>query len=308
MKVVFMGTPEFAVPSLEILVEKFNVEAVFTQPDRPKGRGKRLAISQVKEIALKHNIPVYQPIKLKNDEECINVLKNLQPDYIVVVAFGQILSKEVLDIPKYGCVNLHASLLPKFRGAAPINYAVMMGEKVSGNTTMLMDIGLDTGDILLKDQCDIHENMTAGELHDKLMARGGDLLVKTLEDYAKGHIVPVKQGDESTYASLLNKEMAKIDWNKSAKEIHNHVRGLNPWPVAYTFYKDQSMKIYESSILSKSSKEAPGTILDVNKDGIEVATGDGVILIKIIQFPNGKPLKIEQYINGHSIDIKEILA
>lgn len=308
MKVVFMGTPEFAVPSLEILVEKFNVEAVFTQPDRPKGRGKRLAISEVKEVALKHNIPVYQPIKLKNDEECINVLKNLQPDYIVVVAFGQILSKEVLDIPKYGCVNLHASLLPKFRGAAPINYAVMMGEKVSGNTTMLMDIGLDTGDILLKDQCDIHENMTAGELHDKLMARGGDLLVKTLEDYANGDIVPVKQGDESTYASLLNKEMAKIDWNKSAKEIHNHVRGLNPWPVAYTFYKDQSMKIYESSILSKSSKEAPGTILDVNKDGIEVATGDGVILIKIIQFPNGKPLKIEQYINGHSIDIKEILA
>lgn len=308
MNIVFMGTPDFAVPSLKALMEEFNVSAVFTQPDRKKGRGKKLGITPVKEIAIEHNIPVYQPIKLRNDEECINVLKNLKPDFIVVVAFGQILSKEVLDIPKYGCINLHGSLLPKYRGAAPINYAIIMGEKVSGNTTMLMDVGLDTGDMLLKDQVEIPEDMTKGELYEILKDRGASLLIDTLKKYSKGEISPIKQEEgKSTYASMLNKDMAKINWSKSAEEIHNLIRGLNPWPVAYTSYKDENMKIYKSQVLNKESKKVQGTIMKVSKEGIEVSCGSGVILLEVIQFPNGKPLRVEQYINGHSIDIEEVL-
>ena len=181
MKIVFMGTPDFAVPSLERLIKEYGVKAVFTQPDKPKGRGKKMAFSPVKEVAVKNNIEVFQPIKLKEDREAIEYLKTLEPDFIIVVAYGQILTKEVLDIPKYGCINLHASLLPMYRGAAPLNWVVVNGEKKSGNTTMLMDVGLDTGDMLLKDEVEITEDMTAGELHDKLMISGADLLVNTIE-------------------------------------------------------------------------------------------------------------------------------
>ena len=188
MKIVFMGTPEFAVPSLKKLVEEHEVKAVLTQPDKPKGRGKKLAYSQVKEEALKHDIPVYQPIKLKDDKEIIEKLKEINPDFIIVVAFGQILTKEVLDIPKYGCINLHASLLPMYRGAAPLNWVIIKGEKKSGNTTMLMDVGLDTGDMLLKEEVEIHEDMTTGELHDILMISGGELLLKTIEGLCNGSI------------------------------------------------------------------------------------------------------------------------
>ncbi|GAB6170001.1 methionyl-tRNA formyltransferase [Clostridium carnis] len=307
MKIVFMGTPDFSVPSLKKLIDVYGVESVFTQPDKPKGRGKKMAFSAVKEVAIENNIPVYQPIKLKDDRECINYLKDLSPDFIIVVAFGQILTKEVLDIPKYGCINLHASLLPMYRGAAPINWAIIKGEKKSGNTTMLMDVGLDTGDMLLKNEVEITEDMTAGELHDKLMESGGDLLIETIEGLVSKEINPDKQIGETFYAKMLNKDLGKIDWKDSAKNIHNLVRGLNPWPIAHTTYDGLNMKIFKSSILNEKSNKNPGTIISVSKSGVKVATGEGVILIEKVQFPNGKPLTIEQYINGNEIKENLIL-
>lgn len=308
MKIVFMGTPDFAVPSLKELINKYGVEAVFTQPDRPKGRGKKLAFSPVKEEALKHDIKVYQPEKLKDEKEMIEMLKEMKPDFIIVVAFGQILTKEVLDIPKYGCINLHGSILPMYRGAAPINWAIMNGEKVSGNTTMLMDVGLDTGDMLLKDEVEIRDDMTAGELYDILKERGGKLLVDTIEGLVNKTITPEKQSDETFYAKMLNKEMAKIDWSKSAKDIHNMIRGLNPWPVAHTLYDGSTMKIFESEVINKNSNEENGKIISVSKKGIEVSTGEGILLIKKMQFPNSKPLTVEQYINGHEVNKEFILG
>ena len=308
MKIVFMGTPDFAVPSLKELINKYGVEAVFTQPDRPKGRGKKLAFSPVKEEALKHDIKVYQPEKLKNEKEMIEMLKEMKPDFIIVVAFGQILTKEVLDIPKYGCINLHGSILPMYRGAAPINWAIMNGEKVSGNTTMLMDVGLDTGDMLLKDEVEIRDDMTAGELYDILKERGGKLLVDTIEGLVNNTITPEKQSDETFYAKMLNKEMAKIDWSKSVKDIHNMIRGLNPWPVAHTLYDGSTMKIFESEVINKNSNEENGKIISVSKKGIEVSTGEGILLIKKMQFPNSKPLTVEQYINGHEVNKEFILG
>lgn len=303
MKIVFMGTPDFAVPSLEALIEKYGVEAVFTQPDRPKGRGKKMAFSAVKEVAVKHDIKVIQPEKLKDDKEAIEYLKELNPDFIIVVAFGQILTKEVLDIPRFGCINLHASLLPMYRGAAPLNWVIINGEKKSGNTTMLMDVGLDTGDMLLKDEVEIPENMTAGELHDILMVRGGNLLIETIEGIANGSLKGIKQEGETCYAKMLSKNTGKISWNNSALDIHNLIRGLNPWPIAHTTYKDENMKIYESEVLAENSSKEPGTILSVNKAGIKVSCKEGILLIKKVQFPNGKPLTIEQYINGKDIEV-----
>ena len=307
MNIVFMGTPDFAVPSLQRMIKEYNVTAILTQPDKPKGRGKKMAYSAVKEEGLKHEIPIYQPIKLKDDRDLIEKLKELKPDFIIVVAFGQILTKEVLDIPKYGCINLHASLLPMYRGAAPLNWAIINGEKISGNTTMLMDVGLDTGDMILKDEVEITNNMTTGELHDILMVRGADLLVKSIEGISKGDIVPEKQGNETFYAKMLDKNIANIDWNKSAEEIHNLVRGLNPWPIAYTDYKNERMKIYETEVLKEKSNKEPGTIIDVSKNGVKVSCNEDVLLIKRVQFPNGKPLTIEQYINGHEIEENIIL-
>ena len=286
MKIVFMGTPDFAVPSLEALIEKFGVEAVFTQPDRPRGRGKKMVFSPVKEVAVKHDIKVFQPEKLKDDREAVEYLKELKPDFIIVVAFGQILTKEVLDIPKYGCINLHASLLPMYRGAAPLNWVIINGEKKSGNTTMLMDVGLDTGDMLLKDEVEITDNMTSGELHDILMNRGGELLIKTIEGLADGSIKGEKQEGETCYAKMLSKETGKINWNNSAESIHNLIRGLNPRPIAHTTYKDENMKIYESEVLAESSNKEAGTIIEVSKKGMKVSCGKGILLVKKIQFPN----------------------
>ncbi|MPL94541.1 Methionyl-tRNA formyltransferase [bioreactor metagenome] len=307
MKIVFMGTPDFAVPSLKKIIDVYGVESVFTQPDKPKGRGKKISYSPVKEVALENNIKVFQPTKLKADKEALEYLKNLKPDFIIVVAFGQILTKEVLDIPKYGCINLHASLLPMYRGAAPLNWAIINGEKKSGNTTMLMDVGLDTGDMLLKDEIEITDNMTAGELHDLLMYRGADLLLNTIDGLSKGTIIPERQCEETFYAKMLNKDLGRIDWNNSAKNIHNLIRGLNPWPIAHTTYDDKSMKIYESEVLVESSNKEPGTIINVSKEGMKVSTNLGVLLIKKIQFPNGKPLTIEQYTNGNELEINKKL-
>ncbi|MBB6631163.1 methionyl-tRNA formyltransferase [Clostridium algidicarnis] len=304
MNIVFMGTPNFAVPSFKKIIDEYGVVAVFTQPDRPKGRGKKISMSPVKELALDYNIPVFQPEKVKGNEEVIRILKDLNPDFIIVVAYGQILPKEVLELPKYACINLHASLLPKYRGAAPINWAIINGEKESGNTTMLMDVGLDTGDILLTNKVDIDNEITAGELHDNLMSSGSDLLIETIESMYKGGLKSIKQENMgNSYASMLNKDIAKINWNENSLNIHNLIRGLNPWPIAHTDYEGQRMKIYKSSVINKKSTKTPGTILNVSKEGIEVATKDSILRIEIIQFPNAKPLKVEEYINGH--DIKE---
>lgn len=309
MKIVFMGTPEFAVPSLKRLIEEFEIAAVFTQPDKPKGRGKKLAMSEVKEAAIKYSIPVFQPERLKNDTELIKMLKEMEPDFIIVVAYGQILTKEVLNIPKYGCINLHASLLPKYRGAAPINWAIINGEKITGNTTMFMDIGLDTGDMLLKSEVVITENMTAGELHDILKENGAELLAETIKGVASGNIKRIKQDqNEGIYASMLNKEMAALSWNKPAQEIHNLIRGLNPWPVAYTHYKEQVMKIYSSRLSDNKTDKIPGTVLKVFKGGLEVACNGSVLIVKTIQFPGGKPMSVEEYIKGHEIEENTVLC
>ena len=308
MNIAFMGTPDFAVPSLEILIKEFGVKAVFTQPDRPKGRGKKLAMSPVKEVAVENNIPVYQPLKIRNDEESINVLKSLDLDFIIVVAFGQILPKEILDIPRYGCINLHGSLLPQYRGAAPIQWSVINGEALAGNTTMLMDVGLDTGDMLLTNEVQVTSDMTSGELYEILKSTGANLLVDTINKLAQGDIKPIKQDDsKSSYAPMLNKDIAKINWNLSAEKIHNLIRGLNPWPIATTTYNDLTMKIYKSHVENINSQKVPGTIISVEKSGIKVSTEEGVLVIEKLQFPNGKPLLVEQFINGNKIDIGTIL-
>lgn len=306
MKIVFMGTPEFSVPSLQSLIGNFDVACVFTQPDRPKGRGKKLAFSPVKEEALKHNIPVFQPEKIKKEMSYIEELKKLNPDFIIVVAYGQILSKEILDIPRVACINLHASLLPKYRGAAPLNFAIINGEKESGNTTMLMSEGLDEGDMLMTQKTDININMTAGELHDELMNTGGKLLIETINNFHK--IIPIKQDSSvSTYASMIDKNMAKIHWNKSAILIHNLIRGLNPWPIAYSYYGEETMKIYESEVLNETSNKPYGEIIYVGKEGMKVSTKEGILLIKKIQFSGKKPLTIDEYIRGNSLEVGKIL-
>ncbi|MBU3142137.1 methionyl-tRNA formyltransferase [Clostridium sp. CF012] len=302
MKIIFMGTPEFSATSLQELINEFEVSAVFTQPDRPKGRGKNLAMSAVKLLANAYDIPVYQPLKLKKNEEMIELIKYLEPDFIIVVAFGQILPKEVLDIPKYGCINLHASLLPKYRGAAPINWCIIDGEFKSGNTTMLMDVGLDTGDILLTEEIELTNTITAGELHDILMNSGGQLLIKTINGIVNNDIEPVKQENElSSYATMLGKEMAVINWEHSSENIHNFIRGLNPWPIAYTHYEDKVMKIYKSRVINEQSNKSIGSIIEVSKEGLKVSTGSGVLLIEEIQFPGKKPLKVKDYIIGNKI-------
>ncbi|WP_461204477.1 methionyl-tRNA formyltransferase [Clostridium sp. DL1XJH146] len=308
MNIVFMGTPEFAVPSLKKLIDKFDVIAVFTQPDRPKGRGKKLAVSPVKEVAVENNIKVYQPVKLRKEIEYLDELKEIKPDFIIVVAYGQILPKEVLDIPKYACINLHASLLPKYRGAAPLNWAIISGEKVSGNTSMLMDVGLDTGDMLLKQEVAISEQMTAGELHDILKEKGSELLLKTIEGVYNGEIIPTKQDDTmSCYAPMLNKELAKIDWTKKAEDINNLIRGLNPWPVTHTSLDNKTMKIFKAEVLVKDCNELPGTIIAVSENGIEVSCGNGTLLIKRIQFPGKKALDVIDYLKGNSVEKGKVL-
>lgn len=303
MNMIFMGTPSFAVPSLRKLNEHYGISAVFTQPDRPKGRGNKISMSSVKEEALKNNIPVYQPFKIKNDRESIDIIKKINPDFIIVAAFGQILPKEILDIPHFGCINLHASLLPKYRGAAPINWAVINGEKTSGNTTMFMAKGIDTGDILLQDEIDI-KGMTAGELHDILSQRGGDLLISTIEGIKNNSVMRIKQDDaEISYAPMITKETGKINWkDKSCAQIKNLVLGLNPYPSAHTLYKGKMMKVHVCEVLYENTGKTPGCIIDADKDGIKVCAKDGVILLKTIQFPGGKPLSTEEYLRGHKIE------
>ena len=309
MRILFMGTPDIAVGCLQkIIDEKHDIIGIVTQPDKPVGRGKKMGMPPVKELALKYDLPVYQPIKAR-DEEFVNILKDLNPDLIVVVAFGQILPKSILDIPKFGCVNVHVSLLPKYRGAAPINWVIINGEDKTGVTTMYMDEGLDTGDMILTSEFELNDEITAGELHDIMKEEGAKVLKETIDLIEKGEAPRIPQNhDEFTYAPMMNKTLGQIDFSKSAKEIHNLVRGVNPWPSAYTTYKGQTMKIWKTKVLSESSDKAPGTILKVDKEGIRVSTKDNVILISEIQMPGKKRVLVEEYIKGNSIETNEILG
>ncbi|WP_195250793.1 methionyl-tRNA formyltransferase [Romboutsia sp. 1001713B170207_170306_H8] len=309
MKIVFMGTPDIAVGCLQkIIDEKHDILGVVTQPDKPVGRGKKMGMPPVKELALKYDIPVYQPIKVR-DEEFVKILKDLNPDLIVVVAFGQILPKAILDIPKFGCVNVHVSLLPKYRGAAPINWVIINGEEKTGVTTMYMDEGLDTGDMILTSEFELNDEMTAGELHDVMKEEGAKVLKETIDLIAKGEAPRIPQNhEEFTYAPMMNKTLGQIDFSKPAKEIHNLVRGVNPWPSAYTTYKDQTMKVWKTKVLDETSGTNPGTILKVDKEGIRVSTKDNVLLIKEIQMPGKKRVLVEEYIKGNSIETNEVLG
>lgn len=303
MKIVFMGTPDFAVPTLDAILENHEVAAVFTQPDRPKGRGQKIQYSPVKEFALKANLLVYQPIKLKCDIDIIGVLKNINPDAIVVVAFGQILPREVLDIPKFGCINVHASLLPELRGAAPINWSIIRGYDKTGVTTMLMNEGLDTGDMLLKSEININDNDTYEMVHDKLMNIGAGLLVETLEGIEEGTIAPKKQQDEkSSYAPRLSKDLGHIKWENDSTVIYNLIRGITPWPGAYTFYMGSMIKIWRAEVKCGGVYEAPGEIINLSKDGIEVACSRGSIVIKELQEFGSKRMDTIAYLNGHDIE------
>ena len=309
MKIVFMGTPEFAVPCLQkIIDEGHEVLAVVTQPDKPKGRGKKLAMPPVKELALKYNIDVYQPVKAREDS-FVEKLKEINPELIVVVAFGQILPKSILDIPQFGCVNVHASLLPKYRGAAPLNWVIINGEEKTGVTTMYMDVGLDTGDMILKSEIPLDDEITAGELHDKMMVQGAEVLKDTIDLISKGEAPREKQNDEETcYSPIMDKSLGNIDWSKSATDIHNLIRGVNPWPSAYTTYDKQTMKIWKTKVLDKLSEKTPGTILSVDKNGIEVSTGDKVLQISEIQMSGKKRMIVSEYIKGNDISTGIVLG
>lgn len=308
MKIVFMGTPDFAVPCLaEVIQRGHQVLMVVTQPDRPKGRGKKLTAPPVKELALRYNLPIIQPKKVR-DPQIVEQLRVLKPDCIVVVAFGQILPKSILEIPPLGCINVHASLLPKYRGAAPINWAIINGEEISGVTTMYMDQGLDTGDMILKKQLMIGE-MTAGELYDQMAVLGADLLGETLSLIEKGKARRIPQIDsESSYAPIMDKNLGKIDWNKSAVDIYNLIRGVNPWPTAYTTYKGENFKIWESRIVDQDCNGKPGQIIKANKDGLLVCTGDKLLNIQVVQFQNSKRMTVDEYLRGHAIEENNILG
>ena len=306
MRVVFMGTPDFSVPALENIAKRYEVVAVVTQQDRPKGRGHKMQYTPVKEKAIELEIPVYQPKRVKNPE-FVNILKTLKPDVIVVIAFGQILSKEILELPKYGCINVHASLLPKYRGAAPIQWAVINGDKKSGVTTMYMAEGLDTGDIIDTSEIVLDEKETGGSLFDKLADLGGQLILNTLDKLETGTATRTRQDDaRSTYAGKITKELGKIDFTKSAVEIERLIRGLNPWPSAFTYMNDKMLKIWNADVLEETVEEEPGTITEVNKKFIKVATGEGYLLLKEIQLEGKKRMDVTSFLNGYNFTANKL--
>ncbi len=303
-----MGTPDFAVPCLKVLQEKTEIIAVVTQPDRPKGRGHNLQPSPVKAAALEYNLPVLQPEKIKT-EEFTAQLEEMKPDLIVVVAFGQILSQRILDIPRLGCVNVHASLLPRYRGAAPIHWSIINGEKETGVTTMLMDAGLDTGDMLLKDAVEITDEMTTEELHDQLMAMGGKLLSDTIDGLVAGTIKPEKQDDSiSNYAGMLNKETGHVDWSKSAQDIHNLIRGLNSWPVAWSLKDGKNFKLWRTKVVEGSSHEPAGTVIELRKNSFYVATGNGILEVLELQPPSKKRMSAGDLVRGHGVAVGDVFC
>ncbi len=310
LRIVFMGTPEFAVPSLEILIKNnHEIAAVVTQPDKPCGRGKRMASPPVKEFALENGLNVLQPERIRN-ESFFDELTALSPELIVVVAYGKILPSAILKLPKYGCINIHASLLPKFRGAAPINWAIIKGERVTGVTSMLMDEGMDTGDILLQREFQIPEEMDASGLHDALSTLGAELLAETLEQLLQHELVRIPQEHEqATIAPIMTKELGLIDWKLDSVDIHNLVRGVTPWPGAYTFYKGCRMKVWKAELredLCVINGTEPGSIIEINRSGISVACGSGILKITQVQMENCKRLCSEEC--WHNIDREEIFG
>ena len=311
MRIVFMGTPDFAVGSLKALCEsgKHEILAVVTQPDRPKGRGNKLLQTPVKEYALAQGLTVYQPQKVKTPE-FVELLHELQPELIVVAAFGQFLSKEILELPKYGCINVHASLLPKYRGAAPIQYAIIKGEKESGVTIMQMDIGMDTGAMLDKVVVPIAENTTMGELHDALREQGAALLLQVIDKIAAGTAVAEPQDDaQATYATLLDRRMEHIDWSKTAQEVHNLIRGFNPAPSTFTKLPNgKSLKIWGSKMTDKSSAAAAGTVIATGKHSFFVACGEGVLEITEVQPESKKRMPAQVFLNGRGVQEGDLLA
>lgn len=309
MKVLFMGTPDFAVPVLEALVEKHNVTAVISQPDKPKGRGKKMKPTPVKEAAEKYGIPVYQPEKIK-DEKFVELLKGIDADIFVVVAYGQILSQEILDIPKYGCINVHGSLLPKYRGAAPIQWSVINGEKETGVTIMYMVKALDSGDMILKRKMEITDDDTYETLHNRMAYVGADALIEAIELIEKGDVNAEKQEDSlATTAPMIKKDMGKIHWSRNSEEIRNKIRGFNPVPGAYTEYEGEILKIFKADIAEGYEKGEAGEILSVDKKkGFIVKTGNGALLIREVQAKGGKKMNCADYLRGHSVEEGKILG
>ena len=296
-----MGTPEFAVPCLAALYEHCDVIGVVTQPDKPRGRGQKLVPSPVKAWAEAHGLPVWQPKRIK-EEDFTAFLEEQKPDLMVVVAFGQILSQRILDIPPYGCINVHGSLLPRYRGAAPMQWCVIDGEKKTGITTMFMDAGLDTGDMLLKAEFPIGPDTTLEEVHDGLMALGAKVLIDTLEELSAGTLKRIPQTGESNYAPMLTKETGHIHWQDATQKIHNLVRGLDSWPGAYTFLAGKKYKIWRTRCTTEKTEAQPGTILRADKkEGLFVAAGDGVLEITELQAPGKKRMAAKDYLNGHAI-------
>jgi methionyl-tRNA formyltransferase len=308
MKIVFMGTPDFARDSLKAVVEAgHEVALVVTNPDKPKGRGMKLIPSDVKKYAIEQNLEVVQPVKVRNNPEFVEQLKDINPDVICVVAYGKIIPKEILDIPRLGCINVHGSLLPKYRGAAPIQWAVLNGDKKTGITTMFMDVGMDTGDMINKEVVQIGDDETTGELWDRLSIIGAKLLVKTLKDLENGTYKREKQGDDFTVAPMIKKEMAKIDWkNQTSSEIKNLVRGLNPFMGAFSFLNDKKIKIWKVEKLNDKPEKEPGTVLvSDSKAGLVIATKDGAVSVLEIQGENSKRMGISDYLRGNKILVDE---
>lgn len=303
MDIVYMGTPDFAVPALEKLIEAgHKIMAVVTQPDRQRGRGKEVLYSPVKECALKYGIPVFQPAKIKAPE-AVEQLRSYHADIFVAAAFGQILSKEILEMPRYGCVNIHASLLPKYRGAAPIQWAVINGEDKTGVTIMQMDEGLDTGDILTQKEILIAQEETGESLFEKLSVLGAKLLVETLDGIWRGDVAKRKQDDSlSTYARMLKKEDGRIDWSKTSKQIEQQIRGMNSWPSAYTMWNGKTLKIWKAQWNQSVHAHAPGTILTVEKESVSIACGEGVIRITELQLEGKKRMAVKDFLLGYHME------
>lgn len=317
MRVIFMGTPEFSVGTLEALIQEgHDVCLAVTQPDKPKGRGREMQFTPVKEAAEKHGIPVYQPSKIRRPE-CMEELRKYQADVIVVVAFGQILPKEILNITPYGCINVHASLLPKYRGAAPIQWAILDGESVTGVTTMQMDEGLDTGDMILKTEVPIALDETGESLHDKLSEAGAKLCIETLEALEDGTAVFEHQGETTTaYAKMLDKKMGNIDWNRPAAEIERLVRALNSWPSAYTHWDKKVMKIWQAEVVpddeptegNMQDLPAPGTVIKVTKESFFVQTGKGILEVGQLQIPGRKRMETSAFLRGYTLNVGTVFT
>lgn len=311
IRIVYMGTPDFAVEPLEAIIKAgYEVAAVVTQPDKQKGRGKEVKMTPVKECALRHGIPVFQPVKIK-EPEAVAELEKYQADLFVVAAFGQLLSEEILNMPEYGCINIHASLLPAYRGAAPIQWAVLNGEKESGVTIMQMDKGLDTGDMLLKRSVELSPKETGDSLHDKLMHLGAELIVEALSKLEKGELVPEKQKDElSSYAKKLTKVMGQIDWSKDAVSLERWIRGLNSWPSAYTFFGGKTLKIWEAQVTEENGaqKAEPGQVVSVSRESFTVACDQGELQILSLQLEGKKRVSTREFLLGYQVEPGMILG